>query len=540
MKKLLYLSVLLIISIQQATAQATYFPNSHQASQKLNTVLYDTKTRLHSAVKPMLINDSLLKLKIDTLLGHSTPNDGSRSWIYRKIFTEHLIQIDQPAYSVYADYLPDHAIGRDFSTNKNVWINSRGFQVGVSIGNTFSFYTSGYENQAILPSYLDTYTNQLGIVSGQAYDHSNGANIKDWSYVTALMSYTPSKYLNITLGQDKTFIGDGYRSMFLSDFSAPFPFIKLNANLGNVSYMTMWSYMDDPSAPIFDGYGSQRKKWGVFQYLDWNVNNRLSVGLFQSVIWADADDQGHKRGFDLKYINPVIFLRNVQAAGGSPDNSLLGFNAKYEITDRLAVYGQLALDEFQAKDFFSSNGSSRNKYSHQLGIRGSELFGIKKLNYLLEYNAAKPYTYSHLSSINNYAQQNEPLAHPFGANFRELVGMLNFTIGRFDLSAETSYSKYGLDMDGNNFGKDLFQTYQTAPKYYSQNYTGQGLATTMYFAETKVAYLLNPSYNLRLELGGLFRHETNNLFTERNSAISIGLKSSFRNLYNDISSYRAH
>jgi hypothetical protein len=36
---------------------------------------------------------------------------------------------------------------------------------------------------------------------------------KDYSYATAILSYTPIKQLNITLGQDKTFIGDGYRSI---------------------------------------------------------------------------------------------------------------------------------------------------------------------------------------------------------------------------------------------------------------------------------------------------------------------------------------
>jgi hypothetical protein len=539
-QKIFCLFALFICFKSPARSQSTYLPNSYQLYQKLNTTFYDTNTRLHTAIKPLIIRDSLLRLKLDSLLAYKTDKYAKRNWIYRKVFAEHLFEVNHPDYNFYADYLPDHGIGRDFSNDKNLWTNGRGVQIGASIGNQFSFYTSLYENQAVLPSYLNTYINQLGIVPGQAYDHSKGAAIKDWSYVTALLSYTPSRYLNITLGQDKTFIGDGYRSMLLSDFSAPYPFVKLNANLGSVSYMTMWSYMDDPTATIFDTNGNQRRKWGVFQYLDWNISNRLSLGLFQSVIWADADDQGHKRGFDFKYINPVIFLRNVQAASGSPDNSLLGFTIKYEITNHLAAYGQLALDEFQAKDFFSSNGSSRNKYGYQIGVRGSNLFGISNLNYLAEYNGAKPYTYSQLSSIINYAQQNEPLAHPFGANFRELLGILNFTIGRLDLSSEVSFSKYGLDINDTNFGKDLFKTYQTAPKYYAGNYTGQGLTTKMYFFEGKIAYLLNPKYNLRLELGGILRNETNNVFTERNTTINIGIRSSFRNLYTALSSYKLH
>jgi hypothetical protein len=538
MKKTLYFATLFVVLIQfSAGAQSRYLPYSHDLYQKLSGTLYQPSLRLHTAIRPMLITDSTLNVAIDSLLDSRGPGS-DRSWLHRKIFNEHLVAVDHADYNFYLDYLPDHGIGRDLSTGENVWINTRGFQAGVNIGTKFSFYTSLYENQARLPSYLNTYVNQLGVVPGQAYDHSNGAEVKDWSYVTALISYTPTKYLNVSLGQDKTFIGDGYRSLLLSDFSAPYPFLKLTADLGRINYMTMWSYMDDPTATKFDLYGNQRRKWGLFQYLDWNVSNRVSLGFFQSVIWADADDLGHKRGFDFKYINPIIFLRNVQAASGSPDNSLIGFNAKYKVWPSLTVYGQLALDEFQAKDFFSSNGSSRNKYGYQLGIRGTNLLKVDRLNYLLEYNGAKPYTYSQLAAINNYAQQNEPLAHPFGANFREILGILNYTAGYFDLSTKLSFSRYGLDINGNNFGKDLFKTYDTAPKYYEGNYTGQGLTTKMYHLEGKIAYLLNPKYNLRIELGGIYRKETNNQFTKTNTIVNIGLRSSFRNLYNDISSYK--
>jgi hypothetical protein len=92
----------------------------------------------------------------------------------------------------------------------------------------------------------------------------------------------------------------------------PYPFFNLTANLGNVKYMAMWAYFEDP-ASTSDLFIS-RKKWGIFHYLDWNVSNRLSFGFFDSVIWAIQDDSGHRRGFDFNYINPVIFLRPVEAS----------------------------------------------------------------------------------------------------------------------------------------------------------------------------------------------------------------------------------
>lgn len=141
----------------------------------------------------------------------------------------------------------------------------------------------------------------------------------------------------------------------------------------------------------------------------------------------------------MSYLNPFIFLRPVEASLDSPDNAVIGFSGKYKLFEHLALYSQFVLDEFESKNFFSSTGSSRNKYGFQIGLRGSELLGIKKLNYLLESNNVKPYTYSEQNAIINYAQNNEPIADPLGANFREFIGILNYSIGRFDFSAQGNY-----------------------------------------------------------------------------------------------------
>lgn len=560
MKRLLFFLInilsltagLLMNSRSDAFAQARYQPYSFQFYQKLNDSVYSTRSAFHSSIKPFIVSDTLLRRPFDKLMSYGSDNPAAHSWVKRKLFNEHLIDIRKPDYTFYADYLADLTIGREFSNARSIWLNTRGYQVSASIGDNFYFYTSGFENQAVFADYFDNYTNQTGMVSGQAYERQlaggKTTHTKDWSYVTALVSYTPAKYLNIALGHDKNFIGDGYRSMLLSDFSSPYTFLKLTGNLGSVRYMVMWTYMQDPSAKKFSIIAGNRKKWGVFHYLDWNVTERLSLGLFDAIIWADADESGNKRGFDLTYGNPIIFLRPLEASNGSPDNSLLGFNGKYEISEKIIAYGQFALDEFEARNFFSGKGSSRNKYGWQFGLRGANLFNVNRLNYLLEYNEARPYTYSQTASILNYGQQNEPLAHPFGGNFKELVGLVNYSYRRFDLSGQFNYSRYGLDADGRNWGKNIALDYRSHARYSggfnpdffnnvyatNGNYIGQGIKTNLSYLEAKIAYLLNPKTNLRIELSTLFRHEHNNRFIDNTRMVTIGLRSSFRNLYQDI------
>lgn len=529
---LFFLGFILAIKFNlQAQTPNFYQPFSHTFYQKLDHKIYDSNTRFHSSIKPFFADDSTLALSIDSFynIGADT---GGRSWVNRKLFNEHLLEIKKKDFSVYADFLPDFQIGYDHQSKSNTWLNTRGYQVGGTIGDKFSFYTSGYENQSRLPAYLLAYVNENGIIPGQVNDKFGPARTtKDWAYATAILSYTPIKYLNITLGQDKNFIGDGYRSMLLSDVSANYPFLKLTATLGNVKYMAMWAQFQDLRAPQFSYDNGYRKKWGVFHYLDWNVSNRLSLGFFDSVIWQDADEEG-KRGFDVSYINPFIFLRPVEGQNGSPDNALIGFTAKYEVLKKMALYGQLAADEFTAKEVFAGNGYWANKFAYQLGLRGFDAFHIKRLNYLLEFNTARPYTYSQRTSLLNYGHYNQPLAHPYGANFREFVTIWNYSLGRFDVMGKINLAQYGLDAAGDNNGKDIYKSYTNRNADYN-NVTSQGIKTNLTFLDGKISYLFNPKYNLRLELGGIIRMEKNNLMSNNTGIISFGLRSSFRNFYDD-------
>jgi hypothetical protein len=533
--KIIFVAVLSMAFANVVLAQSEYQPYNYQFYQKLNSDLYSTKTREHTSIKPLII-DSVLKAHYDSLMNYGA--DGKQhTALYNKLFNEHLIDYKGSNSTFYTDLLPDFDIGRDFTGKLTTNTTSLGLQLGGTVGNKFYYNVAGYLSSSVVPDYLATYINQVGVAPGQAYAKIYRDNGYDWSYITATVSYTPVKYLNISAGRDKTFIGDGYRSLLLSDYASPYPFLKLTGTLGNVRYMVMWTDMNDPA--FTSQYGIDRKKFGVFHYLDWNVNNRLSLGFFENITGFFTDDNGAKRPFDFNYINPIIFLKPVNNSSDDPDKSLLGFTGKYKLNDGITVYGQFILNEFVSKHFFSSDGASVNKYGWQLGIRGANLFGIKNLNYLLESNNVKPYTYSARSAIENYSENSEPLAHPWGANFREIVGLLNYTYKRFDFSGEADFGRYGLDVDGLNYGKDIFQLY-TSPARLLGNYTGQGLTTNMYYLEGKVAYLLNPKYNLRIELGGMFRQEHNSEFKDRTTMLTIGLRSSFRQFYNDLASYRTH
>jgi len=455
-----------------------------------------------------------------------TVDTNYKQWFWRKLFNEHGFDEHTSEYTFFADFLPDLQLGREFTNKTTTYLNTRGYQLGGTIGTKFYFYSSGYEDQGRFPTYYKEYVNSIGFIPGEAYDRDPATSTTaDWSYVTAIVSYTPIKQLNITLGEDKTFIGDGYRSLLLSDYAANYPLLRLTANLGRVQYMMMWANLEDINLVKFDSFGNNRRKWAAFHYVDWSVTNRFSLGFFNAVIAADANNVGQTHGFDANYINPLLFASALGPKTPYPDNVLAGFTSKYKIFDKTAVYAQLLLDRYNQSE------EPKNTGGYQVGIRGADLFKVTNFNYLFEFNTVKPYTYAAPEAISSYTDYSQPLGDPIGANFKEAIGILNYSIGKFDIQGEAEYAAYGLDVNASDYGQNVTLPFLTTT--ITSTNTGQGLSTHLYYGEGTLSYLINAKYNLRIEAGALFRDEKNSLGADKTTLLTFGLRSTFRDLYHD-------
>ena len=153
-------------------------------------------------------------------------------------------------------------------------------------------------------------------------------------------------------------------------------------------------------------------------------------------------------GFDVNYLNPIAMLSALEYSMNSPDNVLVGLNAKYKLPFSSYLYGQFILDEFSLSVLRGDNGFRANKFGYQLGYKIFNSFGIDKLTLQTEYNLVRPYTYAHHNPQQNYAHYNQPLAHPLGANFSELLILSNYKWKRFQLDAKLIFIKYGANFKG--------------------------------------------------------------------------------------------
>jgi len=426
----------------------------------------------------------------------------------------------------------DLQTGYDVLLSKNRNELGGGLRAKLNINNDFTIEGTAFGANVTYPYFMDTLVKQNMLIPGLGMAYKSGSNSYSYSNFIGYASYSPNKTFNLQLGNGKHFIGDGYRSLLLSDVAANYPYFRINANFWNIQYSVWYTWMKD----VTNANGIKNKfqdKYATFHYLSWNIIKELNVSVFENIIWQGTDTN-RARGFDPNYLSPVVFYRPQEYSVGSPDNAFIGLNLSAKFFSCLKLYGQVALDEFYLKEIRARQGWWANKQGLQAGLKYVNVFNIKGLTFQAEYNIVRPYTYTHGSVPQNYAHYGQPLAHPFGANFKEYLGFLSYRHGRFMISAQGLYSEIGVDStSASNVGQNIFLSYTTRPYEYGHK-VGQGVKTTLMQSDLRFTYFLVPKMNLRIELGYIQRSFYDARGYElQNPYIYFGIKTSLWNFYRD-------
>jgi hypothetical protein len=438
-------------------------------------------------------------------------------------------------FNIQVHPIADIEIGYDMLAGRSVLSAIGGTHLKLNINNDFTFAASVFGGKNSFPFFLDTTIASQKIIPeiGQAY----GSNKSGYSFFdyTGYISYSPknNKIFNFQAGRDKHFIGDGYRSVLLSDFGAAYPYFRINTNIWRLQYNVWYTWMYDVTTAngLKHNYSN---KYGTFHYLSYNIVKEVNIGFFENIVWRGTDSN-QVRTFDVNYLNPVIFFRPQEYSVGSPDNSFLGANLNATVFKKIKLYAQIGLDEFYLKEIRARRGWWANKQAWQLGIKYINALGIKGLKLQAEYNQVRPYTYTHGLVDQNYSHYGKPLAHPFGANFKEFLGFINFRRNSWELSWQGMYAIVGKDSADarSNVGQNIFLSYTSRPFEYG-HYTTQGIKTTLLQSQFKFTWFIVPDMNMRLELGYIQRSEKNSRnYILENPFFYLGFKTSFWNIYRD-------
>lgn len=410
------------------------------------------------------------------------------------------------------------------NTKQNLFVNTKGIEVRGNIGKRVGFYTMFSDNQERGPWSHQMYVAYHNAIPGVTYykpfklDKPGLAQ----DYLVA-SGYVDACFLkekiNVTFGNSRFHLGDGYRSLFLSDFGSNYNFLRLNTRLGRFNYQNLFLELTPQYVPGADQV--LPRKYAAIHHLSMNVNRWLNIGLFESVIYSRKKNQ-----FEFGYLNPIILYRSVEQSNGSPDNAMLGLNFKINTKIRSVIYGQILIDEFRFDSLKSNTGWWGNKYALQLGLKIADPVGIKNLLIQPELNIIRPFTYSYKDSIADFSHYNQSMAHPFGANLMELSLNVHYKPAKkIYVSWRSFYNKQGRDTSSAvSFGGNIFKPYQNRSGE-SGIFMFNGYSSAVLYSNLNMSYELRDNFFLDAGISYRLEDATHEPNPTRNSMLlSVGFR----------------
>lgn len=374
----------------------------------------------------------------------------------------HLYEHQSDDFTLILDPVINLQAGKSSEVNKALYQNTRGFAMRGNIGKKIGFYTYLTENQERDPFFVQQYVVKHRGVPNAGYYKVTG-DTYDYFDARGGIDFAASKAINFRFGYDKLFIGNGYRSLFLSDFSNNFLYLQMDVQLRKFSYKSVYAEIIAPFNPVPNRDTIRYKNYMAFHHLSMQLAKWLNIGIYENVVYNG------RNGFELSYLNPVIFYRAIEMQLGSGGSkATVGLDFKANLLKRAQLYGQLAISEFVFREIRNyKRGSWMNKQALQLGAKYIDAAGIKNLDVQAEMNLVRPFMYSHNDSNTAFVHYNKELAHPMGANFAEYIFLLKYQpVAKLFLTGKLMYQKRGLDSLGVNMGSDLFRSYLTRPRDY--------------------------------------------------------------------------
>lgn len=437
------------------------------------------------------------KLNVSSLFNRS---QYERNTVWKHFYKTkaNFLELETPDFKLYINPILQISYHNQVNNDDIIFQNTRGIEVRSYIDDKVYLYTQLLENQRSYLDYVDARASKFQVIPGQSFykgynssviDNLNGY---DFFHTRAYFGFNATKSIQMEMGHGNHFIGNGVRSLLLGDLGANYFYMSINTRMWKFHYQNIFAELA-PATPLsISGDVALPKKYKATHYLSYKPNTKFEIGIFESVVLS------RQNGFELQYLNPVILYRAVEHYLGSPDNVIVGLNVKYNALKSVSLYGQVVLNEFKLSEMLSGTGWWANKYGLQGGLKYINVLGIDHLDFQLEYNTIRPYTFTHRGmqevtgySITNYSHYHQPLAHPLGANFKETILIARYKPhDKIYIQGRWLTTLYGEDGHGENWGGNILLPYENRPQEYG-NFTGQGILNTVN------AFYLDATYEFR-------------------------------------------
>jgi len=353
----------MLLNAIQLWSQDTDFPIGHAAYQVLEMEDIRSSESFSSTVKPFSRSNAFHPVGSEA---GAFMNKELRTFSYDSArssnpILKHFYQYPADFYYYEDDNLQLHVnpviqwtYARTSDPLGSTFVNSRGGEIRGQIDKKLSFYTILTENQARYPEYVNNVRDSTLVVPYEGFWKQYATTGVDFLRAQGYIDFGFSESISAQLGFGKHFVGNGMRSLILSDYSNNYPYLRINTETKVFDYTNIFAELiAGVRGGTFglEGTGGFQKKYMAFHHLNMKIKPNLHIGLFESVMYGDSTG-----GLKVEYLNPIIFYRAVEQQNGSEDNALIGLDFKWDIKNRVSLYGQLVIDEMIVSEVFGGNG----------------------------------------------------------------------------------------------------------------------------------------------------------------------------------------
>lgn len=455
---------------------------------------------VHATALPVVVAD----VNIEGIAGVDRDTTEYYYMVTRKLFGEHLIELDKNGLAMHADAVFDFRYGKelenDYGDNRDLYTNARGLALSAKIGRGVYLYTDFVETQRRFAAYIDRYVDTRGVVPGGARVKPFDKGAYDFAEANGYVAGSPAPWLHLMAGHYRQSVGAGHRSLLVSDdsFNYPFASYSLRPFGGKVQYRYTVALLQSLNRlPLGDAPESIfQRRYASRHYLSFKPTATWEIGLFESTVWSGYDEESGTRPFPGEALVPLPLI-HVGRLGftSATTHSIVGLNGAWQPAEVLRVYGQWVTGD----DSFDHTG-------WQIGAQAFAIFD--RVDLRAEYNSVHRSVYGLNHGEAAYAHYNQPLAHPLGSGFAEVYAEAIHYFTRWYGKVSYMQAREGLDLDG-------------AP------------STRTDLLRAEVAYVFNPFSNLEIYAGAADRRRELDSSTVNNRFYYFGLRTKLRTLTSD-------
>jgi len=280
----------------------------------------------------------------------------------------------------------------------------------------------------------------------------------DYDDADAEISYE-APHVELLFGKTRNRWGDGwFDALFLSDLPTSYTQFRAKFRLGPAELTAVQAKLQQ-SPPVVMSVDTSAEGVPQYQYADkflaahrlqFDIGQRWQIGFYESVVYG-------KRGFDLDYLNPVMFLRSAEHYADDRDNAMVGADVLWRPLTGLVARGELLIDDVSTTKL--GQGWYGNKLGYQGGVQYFDPFGIGNTRLICEYTRIEPYVYSHKYAINTFQQYGTILGATTGPNSDLSTVSYAWTVSRpLEFEVWSQLRRHGANpASGRNVGGDFLR-----------------------------------------------------------------------------------